>query len=109
MLLGGRCNLVKVRSDYDDCTHDEIVSEGMLQRGIDWIPIEVSVSPEKETEKAYYADVLVYECDDFGRADVEYQRVDWLPKSMAQNPWWVLTKFFDFSGKVSNRGFDNYD
>ena len=101
--------MAKVRSDYEDYTNNEIVSQGMMQKGIDWIPIEISVNPQKETAKAYYADVVVYECDDFGRADAEYQRVDWLPKSMAQNPWWILTVYFDFAGKVSNRRWDDYE
>ena len=93
----------------EDSDYIEIVSEGMMEKGIVWIRIEISVEPQKETEKAYYGDVTVYECDQDGRVDTEYQKVTWLPKSMAENPWWILTKIFDFSGKVSNRRFDDYE
>jgi hypothetical protein len=87
----------------------EVESEGMMESGGQWIPIDCQVSVEKETEKAYYGEVTVFECDDFGRNDVIYEKNTWLPKSMSQNPWWIVTKLFDFSGKVSNRRFDEYD
>ena len=87
----------------------EVESEGMMQRSGQWVPIDCIVKVERETEKAYYGNVTVFECDDWGRFDIIFERETWIPKSMSDNPWWITTKLFDYSGKVSNRRFDDYD
>ena len=92
-----------------DAENFEIECEGMMETAGQWVPIDCVVEVVKETEKAYYGMVTVYECDDYGRSDVIYEKETWLPKSMSENPWWIITKMFDFSGKVSNRRFDSYD
>ncbi len=100
--------MVKVKPDYEDSIHDEIISEGMLQTEYTWIPIETVVEPQRETEKAYYGIVSVYECDEYGRSGLVYDSTEsWVPKSMATNPWWILTNVFDETNRVANRRFDD--
>lgn len=96
--------------EIENSDFDEIISEGMMEvDSLNWIPIEVSVTPQRETEKAYYARVAVYEVDDFGRCDDIYpEKLTWIPKSMSGNPWWICSNIFDNTGKVANRRFDEY-
>jgi len=87
---------------------DEIESEGTIYIVHQWIPIETSVEVYKETEKAYFGNVTVYECDDDGRIDTLFAKEKtWIPKSMSDNPWWICTKMFDHPDKVSNKRFEN--
>lgn len=88
----------------------EIISEGMMEVfSGKWVPIEVSVIPDRETEKAYHGTIAVYEVDSSGRCDdLCPETKGWVPKSMSDNPWWICTNTFSHQGKVSNRRFDGY-
>lgn len=87
---------------------DEIESEGTIYIAHQWIPIETEVISYKETEKAYFGDVTVYECDSTGRVEELFKKEKtWIPKSMSDNPWWICTVMFDHPGKVANKRFEN--
>ena len=98
--------------DYDtDDVIDEIEAEGMIYLTHRWIPIETSVEAYKETDKAYWGTVTVYECDNMGRVDVLFvKEKTWIPKSMSSNVWWICTEIFEHPDKVANRRFEStYD
>lgn len=87
---------------------DEIEAEGTIYIAHVWIPIETSVEVYKETEKAYFGNVTVYECDDDGRVDELFKKEKtWIPKSMSDNPWWICTVMFEHPDKVANKRFEN--
>lgn len=90
-------------TDYSD-----IVSEGMVETRNRWVHIKVTVTPSKETEKAYYGMIRVDEVIPGEKNELFYKSsiTSWVPKSMADNPWWILTKKFDETRKVANRVFD---
>lgn len=89
---------------------DEINSEGTIYIAQQWIPIETEVIAYKETEKAYFGTVTVYECDDDGRVDDLFKKENtWIPKSMSDNPWWICTILFDHPDKVANKRFEKND
>lgn len=89
---------------------DEISAEGTIYIAHQWIPIETSVQVRRETEKAYFGNVTVYECDSVGRVDTLFEKTDtWVPKSMSDNPWWICTVKFEHQGKVSNKRFEEND
>lgn len=89
---------------------DEIETEGTIYIAHKWIPIETEVLAYRETEKAYFGDVTVYECDDTGRVDVLFSKKDtWIPKSMSGNPWWICTVMFEHPDKVANKRFEVND
>lgn len=95
--------------EVESSDYDEIVTEGMYQTTYVWVKIETSVTPIRETEKAYYAKITVYEVDGMGRCDDIFpEKVYWIPKSMSENPWWICSNIFDHTGKVANRRFDDY-
>ena len=97
---------INLESELDESS--EIESEGMIELNGVWIPIETSVLYHRETEKAYFGKVIVYECDEWGRSDVLFEKDDtWIPKSMSDNPWWICTVLFSHPDKVSNRRFEN--
>jgi len=92
-----------------DTDYEEIICEGMFQTTYIWVRIETSVIPIRETEKAYYAKITVYEVDDIGRCDDIFpEKISWIPKSMSDNPWWICGNIFSHTGKVANRRFDEY-
>lgn len=87
---------------------DEIESEGTIYIVHQWIPIETSVKVYMETDKAYFGDVVVYECDSIGRVEELFKKEKtWIPKSMSDNCWWICTKMFDHPDKVANKRFEN--
>lgn len=89
---------------------EEITSEGTIYISHQWIPIETEVIVYRETEKAYFGNVTVYECDnDDERIDILFVKENtWIPKSMSGNVWWICTVMFEHSGKVANKRFVNY-
>lgn len=97
--------------DVDDESYDvleEITSEGTIYISHQWIPIETEVKVYKETDKAYFGNVTVYECDSTGRIDELFSKEKtWIPKSMSGNPWWICTILFDHPDKVANKRFEN--
>lgn len=94
--------------DYAENVIDEIESVGTIYIAHRWIPIETTVEVYKETDNAYFGDVTVYECDDNGRVEELFKKQKtWIPKSMADNVWWICTKLFEHPDKVSNRRFEN--
>ncbi len=85
---------------------DEIEAEGTIYIAHQWIPIETSVEVYKETEKAYFGNVTVHECDSDGRVDILFNKEKtWIPKSMSGNVWWICTKMFEHPDKVANKRF----
>lgn len=88
---------------------DPIVSIGTLEMSGVWVKIEVEVHPERETQKAYYGDVTVYDVDENGNRDCDiYHTVKaWVPKSMSANPWWICTNTFECEGRCANKRFDD--
>ena len=71
-------------------------------------PIETSVVVYRETDKAYFGDVIVHECDSDGRVDILFKKEKtWIPKSMCDSPWWICTKMFDHPDKVANKRFED--
>lgn len=87
---------------------DEITAEGTIYIAHQWIPIETVVIAYKETDKAYFGDVIVHECNSTGKIDELFKKEDtWIPKSMSSNVWWICTKMFDHPDKVANRRFEN--
>lgn len=87
---------------------DEIESEGTIFIAHQWVPIDTVVQVYKETDKAYFGDVTVYECDSTGRIGKTFSKEKtWIPKSMASNVWWICTKMFDHPDKVANKRFEN--
>lgn len=98
------------RVDFNESVDviDEIEAEGTIYTAHQWITIETSVQVYKETEKAYFGDVTVYECDDDGRVDTLFvKEKTWIPKSMSDNPWWICTVMFEHPDKVANKRFEN--
>ncbi len=89
------------QSDYS-----EITGMGMLQTPIGWVKIQTTLLPEKESDLAYYGMIKV---DEFVGKKLEplykSSKTDWIPKSMAQNVWWICTNKFDETRKVSNKIF----
>ena len=88
--------------------YSEIKSNGMLKSiGGGWIKIQITVLPYKETERAYYGLIRVDELVD-GEPEMLYngEKTTWIPKSMAENVWWICTNTFDETRKVSNRTFE---
>ncbi len=90
-------------SDYS-----EITSEGMVESPIGWIKVQTTVLPYRETEKAYYAMIQVDEMLPGGDSELLYgpPTKSWIPKSMAENVWWICVNKFDETRKVSNRVFE---
>ena len=87
---------------------EEITAEGMIFISHQWIPIETEVIAYRETEKAYFGDVTVYECDSDERIeDLFKEEKTWVPKSMSDNPWWICTVKFEHPDKVANKRFEN--
>jgi len=103
--------MVKVKdNDYymDDDIIDEITSVGTIYIAHQWIPIETSVSVYKETDKAYFGDATVYECDDDDRVEELFNKEKtWIPKSMSSNVWWICTILFEHPDKVANKRWDD--
>ena len=93
-------------NEQDSQFSDEFYSEGMMEQYGKWIPIECAVQSNKETAKAYYGTITVFKCDEYGRALELFTKDSWIPKSMAENPWWIVTVLFKEDCKVSNRRFD---
>lgn len=90
-------------------TLEEITTDGTIYISHQWIPIETKVTVYRETEKAYFGNVTVHECDDDGRVDVLFEKENtWIPKSMSGNVWWICTVMFEHPGKIANRRFDDY-
>ena len=86
--------------------YDEITSEGTIHQNGRWIPIEISIIPDFDTEKAYHCDVIVYKIHEGIRSGIIFSKEDtWVPKSMAQSPWWICTVKFEHTDKVANRRF----
>ncbi|MCZ6582679.1 MAG: hypothetical protein O6761_05865 [Thaumarchaeota archaeon] len=89
---------------------EEIESEGTIFITHQWISIDTLVQVYKETDKAYFGNVTVYECDNIGRTGELFNKEKtWIPKSVADNVWWICTKLFDHPDRVANRRFDGYD
>lgn len=88
---------------------DEIENEGTILLSGQWKLIDTFVQVYKETDKAYFGTVTVFECDESGdRVDELFFRENtWIPKSMSDNPWWICTVMFDHPDKVSNKRFQN--
>lgn len=85
---------------------DPITSEGMIFIAHKWIPIEIEVVPVRETEKAYFGSVIVYEVVSSSN-EILFEKEDtWIPKSMADNPWWICTVKFEHPDKVANKRFE---
>lgn len=95
-------------SSFDESSdYSEITSEGMIQRGNTWIRIQSTVLPLRETEKAYYGIIRVNEITNDGLENLYANSVkSWIPKSMVSNVWWICTKKFDETSKVSNDVFE---
>jgi len=112
-MCGGVENNLKIPDAESVDTPDvisETESEGTIYIAHRWIPIETEVIAYKETEKAYWGDVTVYECDDTGRVDELFKKENtWIPKSMSDNPWWICTVMFEHPDKVANRRFEKND
>ncbi len=90
-------------SDYS-----EITSKGMIYRVNTWIKIKSTVLPLRETEKAYYAIMKIDEITHDGLDNLYGNSIkDWIPKSMVNNIWWICTKKFDETNRVSNNVFQN--
>ena len=88
-------------------TDDEIICEGSLQTLHKWIPITCTIIPDKETEKAIHGTITVTED---GEGTPLYEPIiNWIPKSMSENPWFICTKIFDEERKVANKRFESYD
>lgn len=86
---------------------ETITSEGMIFIAHRWVPVTVVVEPTAETEKAYKAEVSVYEDVEFGQKEILfYNESTWIPKSMAGNVWWICTAKFDHADKVANKRWD---
>lgn len=85
---------------------DTITSQGMIEILHKWIPIEIEVIPKRETEKAYFGSVTVYEDVDGTNEMLFEDNETWIPKSMADNPWWICTVKFEHGGKVANKRFE---
>ena len=82
----------------------EIESEGMMQvYNGKWVQITTRIEVKKETEKAYFGALKVFE-DDYNELYSDSET--WIPKSMAENVWWICTVKFEHAGKVSNRRFE---
>ncbi|MCZ6582345.1 MAG: hypothetical protein O6761_04145 [Thaumarchaeota archaeon] len=97
------------QSDESIDVIDEINSEGTIYIDHQWIPIETEVIVYRDTDKAYFADVTVYECDSTGRIDELFKKEKtYIPKSMSDNPWWICTQIFDHPDKVANKRFEGY-
>jgi len=101
--------------DVDDSSEspdviDEIESEGTIYIAKQWIPIDTVVEVYRETDKAYFGTVIVYECDSIGRIDELFKKEKtWIPKSMSNNVWWICTVMFEHPDKVANKRFEDYD
>lgn len=99
---------VDFQSDESSDVIDEINSEGTIYISHQWIPIETEVIVYRETDKAYFGDVTVYECDSTGRIDELFSKKrTYIPKSMSDNPWWICTVMFEHPDKVANKRFEN--
>lgn len=98
---------MKLGSMEPSSDYSEIISEGMIETPVGWMKIQTTVLPYKETEKAYYAFMRVDEMVD-GEPEMLYgSSIDeWIPKSMTENVWWICTKKFDETRKVSNKIFE---
>ena len=82
---------------------DEIESEGMLEvYSNKWVPITTRVEVKKETEKAYFGDIHV----DDETGEVYNESDTWVPKSMAENVWWICVVKFGHERKVANKRFE---
>ena len=87
-----------------------IESEGMIFVAHRWVPIEIEVEPIRETEKAYFGSVRVYEVVATGSNEILFEEEGtWIPKTMADNPWWICTIKFEHPDKVSNKRFEVND
>ena len=100
----------KEESGFDESdVLEEITTDGTIYISHQWIPIETEVIVYRETEKAYFGNVIVYECDGIGRVDTLFEKENtWIPKSMSDNVWWICTVMFEHPDKVANKRFDNY-
>ena len=83
-----------------------IESEGMIHIAHRWVPIEIEVEPKRETEKAYFGAVTVYEIVEGSQEMLFEDKETWIPKSMSDNPWWICTVKFEHPGKVANKRFE---
>ena len=72
-------NDMDVVDDIIDDIIDEIEAEGTIYISHQWIPIETSVQVYKisKSGKAYYGNVIVYECDNTGRVDTLFEKESW--------------------------------
>ncbi len=92
----------------DDNIIEEITSLGTIYIAHQWIPIETSISVYKETDKAYFGDVIVYECDSTSRVEELFSKEKiWIPKSKSDNVWWICTILFEHPDKVANKRWDD--
>ena len=97
------------KSSESDVLDEEITAEGMIYISRQWIPIETEVIIYRETQKAYFGNVTVHECDDIGRVDILFEKENtWIPKSMANNVWWICTIMFEHQDRVANKRFVNH-
>ena len=88
---------------------ETITSEGMIFIAHKWIPINIEVEPIRETEQAFFGRVTVYEDVDYGNEVLFEDEETWIPKSMAENPWWICTIKFEHQDKVANKRFEVKD
>jgi len=93
------------KDDVDEI-FETITSEGMIHIAHKWIPIEIEVEPIRDTEKSYFGRVTVYEIVNGSQEMLFEDEESWIPKTMADNPWWICTIKFEHLGKVSNKKFE---
>ena len=90
-----------------ESTHYNITAECMIEIDYMWHNCETVVTIQRETEKAYFGDVVVYNAD--YHKEIYVKESTWIPKSMSCNVWWICTILFGHTGKVSNKRFEVYD
>ena len=87
---------------------DTIDGEGMMKTEYGrWVPILSEVMVEKETEKAYFGNLNISIVNSAGIPieDVVYVDEVWIPKKMADNPWFLCNKIAEKELRISNRRF----
>jgi len=101
----------KVSDVYCDTSYDiidNITAKGTIEKTFGWYPIETSLKVYKKTNKAYFGDITVFAVNGDTRLYILFEKEKtWIPKSMSDNPWWICTKLFWYSGKVANKRFED--
>jgi len=82
-----------------------IESEGAIQREYKWNHIICTVIVDRESEKAIHGTIYVREKNSNGFGNLHGPIINWLPKSMANNPWFICTNIFEEENKISNRRY----